>query len=66
MASSPSWRSRIDLIRRSLNAAKAAALVVLLEQTAEMLFMGVSLAEHPGIVLMCLVALGFPVPRGDA
>ena len=51
------------LVRGSLTAAKVAAALVVVEQLAEALFLGVSLAEHPALMIACLGALGFPVPR---
>jgi hypothetical protein len=60
------WPSRLRLIRRSISAAKAAALFVLLEQAYEVAVLGISLAEHPVIVIAALGALGFPVPKDEA
>jgi hypothetical protein len=60
------WPSRLKLIRRSLTAVKLASALVLLEQGLEVLFLGVSLAEHPVIVIAALGALGFPVPKDPA
>lgn len=57
------WPSRLKLIRRSITVAKAAAVFVLLEQGLEVLFLGISLAEHPAVVIAALGALGFPVPK---
>jgi hypothetical protein len=57
------WDSRLKLIRRSLTGVKLAAAAVLLEQGLEVLFLEVSLAEHPLIVIAALGALGFPVPK---
>lgn len=58
--------TRFRLIRRSLNYLKVAAIVVIAEQVSEVLFLGVSLAEHPVVVLAALGALGFPVPGDEA
>ncbi len=49
-------------IRRSITAIKVAALLILAEQALEVLFLGISLAEHPVIVIAALGALGFPTP----
>lgn len=57
------WPSLLKQIRGSLTAIKLAAGLVLLEQGLEALFLGVSLAEHPVIVIAALGALGFPVPK---
>jgi hypothetical protein len=59
------WRPYIGQIQRTLTLAKVAATLVLLEQAAEFLFMGVSLAEHPVVVITALGALGFPVPKKE-
>ena len=59
------WPSNLKPIRRSITAAKAAALLVLLEQVYEMAVLGISLAEHPVIVIAALGALGFPVPKEE-
>ncbi len=60
------WPSNLKLIRRSVSVAKTAALLVLLEQAYEMAVLGISLAEHPVIVIAALGALGFPVPKEEA
>lgn len=62
MADSPVWRSRVQGIRRGLSVVKLAALVLLIEQLIEAVLIGVSLAEHPGLVIACLGALGLPMP----
>ncbi len=49
-------------VRRSLTTIKVVAVLVLLEQGSEVLFHGISLAEHPVIVIVALGALGFPFP----
>jgi len=56
------WPSRLSTVRRSLTAIKLVALLVLAEQGLEVMFLGVSLAEHPLIVIAALGALGFPMP----
>jgi hypothetical protein len=56
------WHSHVSTVRRSITAIKVVAVVILVEQGYEMLFLGVSLAEHPIIVIAALGALGFPVP----
>lgn len=57
-----SWHSHLRPLRRSITAIKVAALLILLEQLAEVLLFHVRLAEHPLLVLAALGALGFPVP----
>ena len=57
-----SYISRVRLIRRSIKTGKLAAAVVLFEQILEVLFLGISLAEHPAIVIACVGALGFSEP----
>jgi hypothetical protein len=56
------WQSHLFKIRRSLQAAKVVACLVLLEQTYEVAVLGVSLAQNPLVVIAALGALGFPLP----
>lgn len=55
--------SQVSVIRKSLGTVKVIAGLVLAEQFAEMVILGVSLAENPVIVIVSLGALGFPVPK---
>lgn len=59
------WHSRMRTVHRSITAIKVVALLVLAEQGLEVAFLGVSLAEHPVIVIAALGALGFPVPSKE-
>lgn len=56
------WPSHLSTVRRSITAIKFVALLVLAEQGLEVLFLQISLAEHPLIVIAALGALGFPMP----
>lgn len=56
------WRSRVREIRKALQGVKLFAALVILEQIAEALLSGVSLAEHPALVIACLGAFGIPLP----
>jgi hypothetical protein len=56
------WPTHLRTVRRSITAIKVVAVLVLVEQSLEVLFLGISLAEHPTIAIAALIALGFPVP----
>lgn len=56
------WPPGLRTIRRSIVAFKVAAVAILIEQGLEVLLLGISLAEHPVIVIAALGALGFPIP----
>ena len=53
------------VLRRSITVGKVVAGLVLIEQVFEVVVLGVSLAEHPVLVVAALGALGFPVPSKE-